>query len=439
MTKEMEELYAKRTALQNKMRTLNAATNKEELKNTLKEFDELEETITLAEKQEQTLANKAEPVNGAKEDKKKFKNLGEQLRAIKDAAISKGRNVDPRLVKDEIKGVNTETDADGGYAIQSDFIGNILDRAFERSEIVRRCKSYPVSANSNRANWVAVDDSEDATKEGVVVAGGVQAFWASEGQTVSPTKPKFLPRELKLGKIMGIAYVTEEALQDIPFMAGFLEDSFSDAVAGTLTDGILNGKGEVVGEARQPEGVLSSNAVVAVPKSKTDVTAKDLLAMKSRMRKKNWANAVWYMHPDLEEVLPLLADDNGNPLYMPAGGISGAQYDTILGRPVIYDEFLPGKGSYGEILLADFSNYLLIKKGEERKDWSIHVEFLTDQQCFRIIMRVNGAPMDNRTYAVRNSKNRRGSFVALGTKTTSGGTSSGGTSETTRASQKVTL
>lgn len=416
MTKEMEELYAKRTALQNKMRTLNASENKEELKNTLKEFDELEETITLAEKQEKTLADKAEPVNGnAKEDKNKFKNFGEQLRAIKDAAVSRGRVIDPRLVKDEIKGVNTETDADGGYAIQSDFLGPILDRAFEKSEIVNRCRKYTVSSNANSANWVIPKDEDDATKDGVVVAGGVQVFWTSEGQTVTPTKPAFDKRELKLGKLMGLAYVTEEGLEDIPFMASYLEDCFSDAASGALTEGILNGKGEVVGDNRQPQGVLTSKAVVSVPKSGADVTAKDLLAMKSRMIKKNWANAAWFIHPDLEEVLPLLKDESGNLLYMPEGGISGTQYGTILGRPVIYDEFLPAKGSYGEVLLADFNNYLLIKKGEERKDWSMHVEFLTDQQCFRIIMRVNGAPMDNRTYAIRHSNNRRGAFVALGT------------------------
>ncbi len=415
MTKEMESLYAERDALQAKLKTLNVKDNYDEMESVVNSIAEVDKRIDMQEKVEKVATSdmSIDPIKD--EGEAKFKSFGEQLRAIKDAAMSKGRVVDPRLVKDEIKGVNTETDADGGYAIQSDFIGNILDRAFERSEIVRRCRQYGVSQNSNRANWVTPDDSEDAAKEGVVVSGGVQAYWASEGQTVTPSKPKFLPRELKLGKIMGIAYVTEEALQDIPFMAGYLEDSFSDAVNGLLTDGILNGKGEVVGEARQPEGVLVSKAVVAVAKSGSEVTAKDLLAMRSRMRKKNWANAVWYMHPDLEEVLPLLKDDAGNQLYFPAGGLSGSQYDTLLGRPIVYDEFLPGKGSYGEVLLADFNNYLLIKKGEERKEWSMHVEFLTDQQCFRIIMRVNGAPLDNRTYSVRNSTNKRGAFVALGT------------------------
>lgn len=426
MTKEMEELYAKRTALQNKMRTLNAATNKEELKSTLAEFDELEETITLAEKKEQTLANKAEPVNGgAKDDKNKFSSFGEFLNAVKVAGQTKDRTVDKRLVKDAIKGVNETTDADGGYAVQSDFLGVILDGARERSEILRRCRNYTVSSDANRVNYVTPDlSNETASTAGTVVAGGVQAYWVDEGGTGTPSKPKFKNNETKLGKIMGIAYVTQEILQDAAFMSSYLEDSFSEAVAGLLTDGILNGAGESSDglAARQPLGILNSSAVVAV--AFTDTTnkklkAQDFINMKAAFRTKNWGNAAWFMHPDYESDLPFLNDGEGNPVFIPAGGISGSQYDTLFGRPIIYDEFLAAKGSYGSILLADMSEYMLISKGNERKEWSIHVEFLTDQQCFRIITRVGGAPMNNTTYQVRHSSQKRAAFVAIGTKPTS--------------------
>ena len=93
------------------------------------------------------------------------------------------------------------------------------------------------------------------------------------------------------------------------------------------------------------------------------------------------------MHSDLQKELPLLNDGNGNLVYMPSGGISGSQYEMLFGKPVIYDDFLPAKGSVGDVLLADFNEYLLMKKGEERKDWSIHVRFLNDERVFRIVLR----------------------------------------------------
>lgn len=413
MTAKMEKLLQDRESVLKALDTLDARTNKDEYKAKLAEIKEIDEAIDNLEQAEALNKQSATTVAKPAEDKEKFRNLSEQLRAIRAAAISKGRNVDPRL-RNEIKGVNTETDADGGYAIQSDFIGNILESAFKRSEIVNRCRSYTVTSDSNRVNYVLLDDSNDASQEGVVVAGGVQAYWVEEGKTVTPTKPKFATSELKLSKIMGLCYATEESLQDIPFMSRLLEDSFSDAVAGLLAEGILTGKGEQIDAALQPVGVLGSNATLEVTPAESKLSAKDFLAMRARMRAKNWGNAVWFMHPDNAEDLPLLSDGNGNLLYMPEGGISGSQYGTILGRPIVFDEFLPAKGEKGSILLADFNEYMLIRKGTERHDWSMHVEFLTDQQCFRIVMRVNGAPMKNNTWAVRNSSLRQAAFVALG-------------------------
>lgn len=428
MTEKRQTLCAKYDALTKKLETLDAEANFDELKATLDERTKIGEQIDAEEAREKALMDSAsvESVKKSGEGAKdKFGSFGEFLNAVKIAGQTKDRVVDPRL-KNAIKGVNESANADGGYLVQEDYLGVILDGARERSEILQRCRKYTVSGDSNRISYTTLDlSSETATNAGTVVAGGVQAYWVDEGGTVTPSKPKFKSNEIKLGKIMGIAYATEEILQDAAFMAGFLEDSFSEATAGLLTDGILNGAGESVDGSvpRQPIGLLNSNATVAVAMSDTATSnkklkAQDFLNMKTAMRSKNWANAAWYMHPDYEADLPLLVDDNGNQLYMPAGGISGAQYDTILGRPVIYDEFLPAKGTYGSVLLADMNEYMLISKGNERKEWSIHVEFLTDQRCFRIVLRVGGAPMNNTTYTVRHSSQKRGAFVALGTKPT---------------------
>lgn len=410
MTKEMEKLCNERAQLLAQGNTLKAEGKMSELKALNVKIAEKNEEIKALEDFE--MEEKGAKVVNKSTDSKKFKSLSEQLNAIKNAAYGR---VDERLKNELSGGLNTNNDADGGYAIQSDFIGAILDKAFEQSEIISRCTTRAITSNSNRANWVTLDDSEDATKDGVVVSGGVQVYWAKEGETVPASKPKYKTDELKLAKLMGFCYATEEMLQDVPFTAQVVEDSFSEAVQGSLTNGVLNGSGTGDSGASQPFGIMKSQALVEVtPADSAKVTAQDFLNMKARMRKKNWANAVWVVHPDIESDLPLMKDEDGNLMFIPAGGLNNAQNDTLLGRPVVYDEFVASKGSKGDILLADFSEYLLIKKGEERKDWSMHVAFLTDEQVFRIVMRVNGKPMRNNTYAVRNSTNRRGAFVTLG-------------------------
>ena len=414
MTVKMQELCNKRAELLAKGNAFVAENKLEEHEKVNNEIAELDNQISTLEKFE--AQNKGTVETGkVVNDTKKFKSLGEQLTAIKNAAM--GRKVDERLVKNDLSGgLNTTIDADGGYAIQSDFVGAILDRVYERSLVIDRCTTRSITANSNRANWVTLDDSQDAGQTGAVVAGGVQVYWCEEGTTVLKSKPKYVNDELKLAKIMGICYTTEEMLQDVQFTAETVEQSFTDAVDALLRDGIYNGLGTGDGHASQPYGILKSKALVTVNASGDALTAQDLLNMKARMVKKNWANAVWVMHPDMEASLPLLNDGKDNLVFMPAGGIANAQYDTILGRPVIYDEYLPAVGEAGSVLLADFSQYLLIKKGQERKDWSIHVAFLTDEQVFRIILRVNGKPIRNTTYKVKNSTQTRGAFVALGAK-----------------------
>lgn len=411
MTVKMQELCNKRAELLAKGNAFVAENKLEELDKVNNEIAELDNQISTLEKFE--AQNKGTVETGkVVNDTKKFKSLGEQLTAIKNAAM--GRKVDERLVKNDLSGgLNTTIDADGGYAIQSDFVGAILDRVYERSLVLDKVTTRSITSNSNRANWVTLDDSQDASETGAVVAGGVQVYWCEEGTTVAKSKPSYVNDELKLAKIMGICYTTEEMLQDVPFTAQVVEESFSDAVDALLRHGIYNGNGSQSGQPNQPYGILKSNALVTVTPTGNALTAQDLLNMKARMRKKNWANAVWIMHPDMEASLPLLNDGKDNLLYMPAGGISNAQYDTILGRPVIYDEYLSAMGTKGDILLADMAEYLIIKKGEERKDWSMHVAFLTDEQVFRIILRVNGKPMRNTTYKVRNSSLTRGAFVTL--------------------------
>lgn len=409
MTDKMQALCNKREELLAKGKSFVAENKMEELEKVNVELAEVDNQISNLEKFEKAQKG-AVVVNTT--NTKKFKSLADQLNAIKNAAYGR---VDERLKNELSGGLNTNNDSDGGYAIQSDFVGAILDRAFERSEIISRCTTRAITSSSNRANWVTLDDSEDATQNGVVVAGGVQVYWAKEGESVPATKPKYKADELKLAKLMGFCYVTEEMLQDVSFTGQVVEDSFSEAVEGSLVNGILNGSGTGDSGALQPYGIMKSKALVEVPAvDSTKVTAQDFLNMKARMRKKNWANAIWIVHPDLEADLPLMKDEDGNLMFIPAGGLNGATSDTLLGRPVVYDEFAASKGSKGDISLVDLSEYLLIKKGEERKDWSMHVAFLTDEQVFRIVMRVNGKPMRNNTYAVRNSTNRRGAFVTLG-------------------------
>ena len=138
MTVKMQELCNKRAELQNKGNSLVAENKLEELEAVNNEIANIDNQISMLEKFEASAKASIETTPVANENKK-FKNLSEQLRAIKNAAYAEKRgdtaSIDKRLVRNDLSGgLNTGNDADGGYAIQSDFIGAILDKRLKEAK-----------------------------------------------------------------------------------------------------------------------------------------------------------------------------------------------------------------------------------------------------------------------------------------------------------------
>lgn len=349
--------------------------------------------------------------DGVKNEKKPlhiFNSLGEQLQAIKNAAKTPDR-VDERLYKvhNAVMGGNTNVGEDGGFAIQEDFAGNILETAVTTGEILSRVDTYTCSANSNSVRWMTAKETD--ISDGVF--GGVKMFWAEEGETVAATKPQFKETRLELEKMMGFAYATDELLQDASFMTSLYGKAFTVASRRLLEDAIIHGDGE-----KKPLGIMNSGALVQVSKASDQaadtITSDNIFAMWQRSLFQNRSKMIWLAHPDTEMQLQKLTF-NGESIWMPEGGLSASPYQRVLGRPVIYDDNMAALGAKGDIALVDLSQYLLLKKGSAKQDWSMHVEFLTDQMCFRMVLRCNGAPKVTAPLKIKNSSLTRSPFITL--------------------------
>lgn len=337
---------------------------------------------------------------------KVFNSLGEQLQAIRNA--TKGE-VDERLlrVNNAIRGNNTEIDPDGGYAIQEDFAGNILESAAQTGEILSRVDTYTCGANSNSVRWMTAKE-EDISDS---VFGGVKMFWAEEGESVDATKPQFREARLELEKMMGFAFATDELLQDAAFMTSLFGRAFTIAAKRLLEGSIISGDGD-----KKPLGMLNSGALVEVPMEAAQeagtITTENIFKMWQRGYHEYRSRLVWLAHPDTEIQLQKLSF-NDTPIWMPEGGLRDTPYQKILGRPVIYSDHMSALGAKGDIMLCDPKKYLLLKKGTVRQDWSMHVEFLTAQNCFRVIFRCNGKPKIDAPLTIKNSALTRSPFVTL--------------------------
>ena len=102
--------------------------------------------------------------------------------------------------------------------------------------------------------------------------------------------------------------------------------------------------------------------------------------------------ALEHLHSALEQVA-VCELDGGQLVFVPPGGISGAPYGSLLGRPVIPIEQASALGDLGDIILADMNGYVLAQKGGVQSDVSIHVRFVYDESVFRFVLRIDGQPL----------------------------------------------
>lgn len=333
-----------------------------------------------------------------------WKNAGEQFRAIQQHAVSKGRSMDPRLSMEHVEkcfkgyhggiekslpaGLSEGLGADGGFLLAPTFIDEIFRILHSTFNMMDECAVRDITGPS--VKYRAVAESSRATGSR---RGGVTGYWLDEADTMTASKPQFRTGELKPHKLHVLYYATEELIQD---GGSFLEQEMTQFAAEEInflvSDSILNGTG--VG---QPQGILTSNALVSVAKEQGQAAAtldiQNIVKMWSRLHAPSQTKAKWYVnqavYPQLFTMV-LNVGTGGVAVFMPPGGISGSPYASLMGRPVVPIEWCAALGTQGDIILADFSEYIVAKRGTINSQMSIHVEFLTDQLVYKFTFRVDG-------------------------------------------------
>ncbi len=133
-------------------------------------------------------------------------------------------------------------------------------------------------------------------------------------------------------------------------------------------------------------------------------------------------NAVWLINQDVEPQLNAIGFPSGAttvqfPIYIPPGGLSGAPYSTLLGKPVLVTQACSTVGTQGDIILTDLKAYLAAQKvGGLRAETSIHLWFDYDITAFRFILRIAGQPWWSSAISPLNGANTLSYYVTLDTR-----------------------
>ena len=334
-----------------------------------------------------------------------YKNIGEQLMDVVTACSPNPNRSDyaaaiERLSKVQAaaSGANVGTPSEGGYLVGTDSATELDRGTIATGLLSQRCFNVPASTDSDSLELNLIDESSRANGSRF---GGIQVYMKAEADTVTATKPKFRQAEWKLKDCMGLMYATRDLLKDAGKLTAVVNRWFPMEFGFKIDDLIVRGTGAGV-----PLGILNAGCTVsqAIETGQTRATDpvlyENIAKMYARLLSSSDANAVWLVNRAMLPSLMMMTipvGTGGAPVFLPPNGAVGQPYMTLLNKPIISIEQCEAPATVGDIILADFNEYLLFTKGGIDAEASIHVRFIYDEMTFKWIYRFDGAPIRNKT------------------------------------------
>ncbi len=332
------------------------------------------------------------------------------------AVINAGNGTSPSRVDDRLKRLaagadeqSTASDPYGGFLVPEGFITEPLSVATENDPTAGRTMQVPMD-NPTVKIPARVDKNHSTS-----VTGGLTV--ARKAETVAGTSSRMTFEQVTLhaNNLFGLAYATEELLTDSPTsFAAIIARGFDDEMRSHLLDEKINGTG--VGEY---EGVLVSPALVSVTKETGQAATTIVYENVIKMRARAWryGNAIWLANHDTMPQLMLMnqaVGTGGQPVWQPSAREDHP--DMLLGRPLFFTEYAKTLGTQGDLICANWAEYLEGEYQGMQSASSVHVRFVEHEQTFKVWKRNDGRGWWRTALTPKNGTNTLSPFVALATR-----------------------
>jgi HK97 family phage major capsid protein len=223
------------------------------------------------------------------------------------------------------------------------------------------------------------------------VSGGLTVSRRQETDTSASSRMKFEQINLKASSLMGVTYATEELIQFSPIsVIGLIEQGFSDEFAAKSLSEKIRGTG-----VSEPLGVLNSACTIEQAaeggQSADTIEFENVVNMRSRCW--GYATAIWIANHDTYPELATMKLDvgtGGSSVYTSSAVVD--RPDLLLGRPIFYSEFASTLGNVGDLILGNWSQYIVGTLQGLRSASSVHVRFLEHEQTFKLWIMNDGKP-----------------------------------------------
>jgi len=346
-------------------------------------------------------------------------NAAQYLRDVKEASggqaperLTKAMDVVEQMAKAAgTPGQIIAIDEDGGFAVPTETRMELSGATLDASPVRQAATIVPMSTKV-----LDITRVQDYDHSAGYVSGGAVAYWGTENGTLTASKIKTEKVKLDLEPLTALGFMSHQALKFSAISGGLLMQELGQAMAfaeegAFLTDGTGAG---------MPQAIMKAEARIALTRGVAlSVVHDDIVNMLARLRIKSDGAVKWIANKTLLPSftkLNVAVGTGGAPVWIPSNDASKGIPGTLYGYPVQWSEYPAAKGSAGDLILGDFSQYDIgdFVEGPEAAE-SMHIKFLEAQTAFRIIKYVDGQVSPKKVFSPKNGDDLA-PFVHLSTK-----------------------
>ena len=296
--------------------------------------------------------------------------------------------------------------ADGGFLVPQQYVEQLFMLSAFGKYVRERALVIPMRG---RQLVIPTLDQTGTATDRSNLYGGVKLTWTEEATEKTETQPAFRQATLIAHKLAAVTQVSDELLAD-SFMSieTLLSRLFSEAIMNEHDWAFIQGTG-----AGMPLGIanVGSGATIAVPRAVANaISIADVFNMLTNF---TGQSPIWLAHQSTMPEILGLAGPAANPSYVWIDNAREGVPMTLFGYPIYFTENCPTLGSRGDLILADWSKYVVGLRQDVTVDASIHYAFIDDVTTWRAVSRIDGRPWLSAPITLRDGTSEVSPFVVL--------------------------
>lgn len=339
---------------------------------------------------------------------REFENVGEFLHAVRfnqnDQRLSFVEGVGAATDENGLRAeMRMDNDTQGGFMVPTQLRSTIM--SVEPQNALVRPRANVIPAGSPPDAGITMPALDQSGENPGNVFGGMTFSWIEEGGEKPETDAELKGVTLTPHEVAGFVTVTDKLLRNWQASAAFIEKLMRGGVSAAEDYAFLRGTGN-----GQPLGALNAPVLKTVNRATANqIGYVDLLKMVSVLLMRGGA-PVWSAPQSSLVQFGQLQDPEGHYIWKPDArdGFAG----TLMGYPLRWNNRAPALGAKGDILLADWSYYLIKDGSGPFVAASEHVKFTSNKTVVKIFWNVDGAPWMNAPFKEENGY-EVSPFVAL--------------------------